>query len=268
MTGKLIDLVTKTLLEKFGAGEHKPGSGSASAFQGLLSAQLLITVIDLTSYPARKKNYKEKLNELLSIREDIQSRLYPSVERLFQEDSDLFDRVIGLRRERDGIDRNKDWKLYRQKVAAAEDALREATELPINIAQNCYELGKYAGTVFDYGFKSARGDSGVALHCAISGMGSCLSVIELNLSKLPADAWMAKIRQQKAILKKQYTELSNMGTERLAVLEKEAEENWELKHTFEMYSRGNLGQTIRTDEDIENLVRNFQNKLWVNRDKM
>ena len=85
MADKLIDLVTKTLLDMFGAGEHKPGSCSASAFQGLLSAQLLITVIDLTNHPDRKKNYNDKLNELLSIREDIQSRLYPTMERLFQE---------------------------------------------------------------------------------------------------------------------------------------------------------------------------------------
>lgn len=268
MTGKLIDLVTKKLLEKFGAGEHKPGSGSASAFQGLLSAQLLITVIDLTNHPDREKNYKGKLKELLSIQDDIQSRLYPTLEGLFQEDSDLFDKVIELRRERDGIDRDKDWKLYKEKGAAAEDALRKATELPISIAQNCYELGKYAGTVFDHGFQSARGDSGVALHCAISGIGSSLSVIELNLSKLPADAWMAKIRQQKALLKIQYTELSNLGTTRLAILEKEAEENWQLQQAFEMYRQGNLGQTIRTDNDMESLVRNFQNKLWVNRDKI
>ena len=263
MADKLVDLVTKKLLEKFGAGEHKPGSGSASAFQGMLSAQLLITVIDLTNHPDRKGKYKGKLNELLAMRDDIQSRLYPNVERLFQED-----KVIGLRRERDIINRMKDWSTFRKKAAAAEDALRLATELPISIAQNCYEIGKYAGTVFDYGFKSARGDSGVALQCAISGIASCLSIIELNLIKLPADAWMAKIRQQKAVLKKQYIELSNIGMAKLAILEKEAEENWQLQQAFQKYRRGNLGQTIRSEEDMENLVRDFQNKLWTHRDKI
>src|SRR5258708_1911164 len=265
---KLIELVTRKLLEKFGAGEHKPGSGSACAFQGLLSAQLLLTVIDLTDQPNRREKYKDNLDELLRIREDIQSRLYPTMERLFQEDSDLFDKVIGLRRERDGIDRSKDWLLYRKKTAAADDALKTATDLPISIAQNCYDLGKHAGIVFDHGFKSARGDSGVALQCAISGMASCFSVIELNLIKLPADAWMARVRKQKAILKTQHAELSAMGVERLAILEKEADENWQLQETFEMYRQGKLGQTIRTDEGMENLVRDFQNKLWIYRDKI
>lgn len=268
MAEKLIELVTQKLLEKFGAGEHKPGSGSASAFQGMLSAQLLITVIDLTDQPNRREKYKGKLNDLLRIRDDIRTRLYPTMQRLFQEDSDLFDKVIGLRRECDEIDRNADWLLYKKKTDAANEALKIATDLPISIAQNCYELGKYATILFDHGFKSARGDSGVALQLAISGMASCLSVIELNLIKLPADAWMAKIRQQKAILKTQLTELSGMGMAKLAILEKEAEENWQLQQTFEMYRQGTLGKTIRTDEDMENMVRDFQNKLWIHRDKI
>jgi formiminotetrahydrofolate cyclodeaminase len=31
-------------LMKFGAGNHKPGSGSAAAFQGMVSAKLISTV--------------------------------------------------------------------------------------------------------------------------------------------------------------------------------------------------------------------------------
>jgi len=45
---KLIELSTEELLKKFGSGKHKPGSGSAAAFQGMLSAKLIHTVIDLT----------------------------------------------------------------------------------------------------------------------------------------------------------------------------------------------------------------------------
>ena len=46
------DLLEKTvneLMEKFGAGNHKPGSGSAAAFQGMVSAKLISTVISLTA---------------------------------------------------------------------------------------------------------------------------------------------------------------------------------------------------------------------------
>ena len=41
MGERLIDLATGKLLEKFGAGNHKPGSGSASAFQGMLAEKVV-----------------------------------------------------------------------------------------------------------------------------------------------------------------------------------------------------------------------------------
>lgn len=265
MGGKLVDLATQQLLEKFGAGAHKPGSGSAAAFQGMLSAKLLITVIDLTNDPKRRKNYKAHLDKLLTIHKEINTRLYPLLEVLFQEDSDHFDKVITLRKERDKVDRKKESLLYRQRVDAANMALRQATVLPIQIAQCCYELGKYAEVVFDHGFKSARGDSGVALQCATSGLGGCLSIIELNLTTLPADDWMASIRQKKPSLKAEYEELSALAAAKLAILEKESEENWQLQQGIARYSMGTLGKTIKSDQDMEKLVKDLQNYLWQHR---
>lgn len=54
----LLNVTTEKLLEKFGAGNHKPGSGSAAAFQGMLSAKLLVTVISLTNELKRRDNYQ------------------------------------------------------------------------------------------------------------------------------------------------------------------------------------------------------------------
>ncbi len=203
---------------------------------------------------------------LLPISEEIGSRLYPALERMFQEDSDHFDIVIGLRRERDAAARSKDWPLYQQKLAEANEALKVATDLPLSIAEICCELGRHVGNVFDHGFQSARGDSGVALQCAISGIASCLSIIELNLTKLPADEWMGSVRNRKANVKNQYTELSKLGISKLEILEKEAEDNWQSEQVFEVYRHGTLGKTIRTDQDMEKLVKDFQNKLWIKRD--
>lgn len=96
MAGKLIDIPAGDLLKKFGAGSHKPGSGSASAHLGMMAAQLLLTVVDLTSDAKRKGKYGPHLKKLLSIKEDIELRIYPELENLFQKDSDEFDKVIQL----------------------------------------------------------------------------------------------------------------------------------------------------------------------------
>lgn len=76
MDVNLLDLPTKELLKKFGSGNHKPGSGSAAALQGMLSAQLMRTVIDLTNDEKRRSKYAQSLPQLLQIYKDIEVRIY------------------------------------------------------------------------------------------------------------------------------------------------------------------------------------------------
>ena len=150
----------------------------------------------------------------------------------------------------------------------AQDALKLATQIPLKIAEFCLELGDFSAYVFDHGFKSARGDSGVALNSAISGVASCLSVVELNLISIPFDEWVEKIRHQKTNIKSHFDRLSSKGAERLGVLEKESEENMAFHQSIADFRRGNLADSIRSNSEIEEIVRRLQNTLWLQRDKI
>src|SRR5690606_10813332 len=97
MSENLLEISTKDLLEKFGEGSHKPGSGSAAAFQGLLSAKLIRTVIDLTNAPKRRSQYAGMLPELLEIAKRIDQNIFPALEGIFIEDSIQFGRAIEAR---------------------------------------------------------------------------------------------------------------------------------------------------------------------------
>jgi formiminotetrahydrofolate cyclodeaminase len=44
-------------MAQFKAGNHKPGSGSAAAFQGMVSKKLISTVISLTAEEKRRHIY-------------------------------------------------------------------------------------------------------------------------------------------------------------------------------------------------------------------
>lgn len=265
MEGKLTDIAAGKLLEKFGAGSHKPGSGSASAFLGMLSAQMLRTVIDLTNDPKRIKTYSDYLPELLRIKNEIETRILPELEKLFQMDSEQFDKVITLREHRD-IESDP---LKKQELSvAAREQLKVATEIPLDIADLCLELADFAAFTFDHGFKSARGDAGVALNSAISAVASCLSIIELNLTTLNLDERTEKIRQRKAGIKSRYESLSPSVSERLAVLEKESNDNRIYQQSISEFQRGNLADTVNSNADIEQIVRRLQNTLWLQRDKV
>lgn len=265
MDGKLLDIATGKLLQKFGAGNHKPGSGSASALQGMLSAQMLLTVIDLTNDPKRHKNYAKHLPKLLKIKQEIESRIYIQLEFLFQTDSEQFDGVIKLREQRD---KEPDVLKQNRLSVKAQEALKPATQTPLEIAELCLELGDFAADVFDYGFRSARGDSGVALSSAILGVASCLSIIDLNLISLPLDEWMQETRQRKKNVKSRYDKLCSTGVEKLSVLEQESEESFLFHQSIANFRRGNLADSIRSNSEIEKIVRQLQNMLWLQRSKI
>lgn len=144
MNARLPDITTQELLEKFEAGNHKPGSGSAAAFQGMIAAKLLVTVISLTNEEKRRKPYSRALPNLLKIEEEIQNRIFPELTRLFEVDSVQFDKTIKLRKERDNED-----DVYKKNILIRQalEKLKIATEIPLEIAQLNIELATMAEKV-------------------------------------------------------------------------------------------------------------------------
>lgn len=200
----LLDYPSKDLLEKFGKGGHKPGSGSAAAFQGMLATKLLNTVIAITCGDKYKEKYKEVVPELLKKDMDLSERIFPSLEELFQKDAVLFDKVIQLREERD---KETDLQRLNNLKLKAQEALKPATEILLQIGDNCADIAYHAAFVFDKGFKAAKGDSGVALNGAVAALGGCLSVIDLNLAYFGCDQWTINVREQLAKLRLDYNKI-------------------------------------------------------------
>ncbi|OKS89232.1 cyclodeaminase/cyclohydrolase family protein [Mucilaginibacter polytrichastri] len=258
MNSNLLELSTEKLLEKFGEGSHKPGSGSAAAFQGLLSAQLILTVIDLT-IDEKRIDYQSIRPQLQIMSSEINTRIYPRLKKLFQQDSEQFDATIQLR-----IARNveKQFKKKHELEQQAKDALKLATETPIEIATLCIDLAKIATFTFNNAFRSARGDSGVALNSSVAVIAGCLSVINLNLLSIEDEKWIKKTEPIIKNLKFQYDELHSRAKDSLLVLEKEVEANQSLQKEVKSLQTIRLKNTRLKNTDIEEIARNVQNILW------
>lgn len=174
---ELLSLPASKLLEKFGAGSHKPGSGSAAALHGLLACKLISTVVQLTS---DREKYSGVSAEMRVISEQLHSVYEPELAKLFQEDSEVFDRVIQLRRARDAVsDASERRRLNESHLAE----LRLATDIPVKISRTCLSVARSGLIVFDIGFRAARGDSGVAISSAVAGANGALCVAYLNLTQ-------------------------------------------------------------------------------------
>ncbi len=265
MQVNLLELETSKLLKKFGDGNHKPGSGSAVALQGMLSAQLIRTVIDLTKDEKRRDSYKEILPSLLSIDKEIDGQIYPKLEKLLQDDSVQFDKVIKLRQARE-VETDL---IHRNELAGqAMQELKAATEIPIEIAGLCIKLAKFAISVFDGGFKSARGDSGVSLNTAVASVAGCLSIIDLNLLSFTSDKWTEKIRGEVNELRTSYKELYSESIARQEALKEEAEQRELFYSEINLVLSGIPTEVNLSDSVIESVATELQRTIWVHRDML
>jgi len=263
MSIKLLELPTEKLLEKIGAGNHKPGSGSAAAFNAILACKLLLTVIHLTLEPKRRKRYQHCLDKCRKIEKDIDERIVPKLEELFQIDSEQFDKVIVKRRERNN-ESNQARKNQLDKEARQE--LVQSTELPLQIARLSIELSDYAIYIFDHGFKSARGDSGVALSSALSSVTGCISIVSLNLQSFPKSDWTDKINSQKASMRNKYHRLTKEKNKRLDILDKEAEQKSDFLAKIQDIRKSLHGKSKISYNQVESLAKRIQNVMWTNRE--
>lgn len=262
-----IDLLKVTagkLLEKFGAGNHKPGSGSAAAFQGMLSAKLLVTVISLTNEEKRKESYKNVLPELLRMDKKIHDDIFPQLKVLFQQDAIQFGKTIQARE-----DRNNETNAFEKNrlgiKALAE--LKISIQIPLTIAKLCIELAVIADYVFDNAFQSARGDSQVALSGAVAGLAGCLSIIQLNLLSYGSNEnqWISKISNETSDLRIRYHQLNELATIKLDILENEVESNSKLYLEVDRLLKGLKSENKLSDFDIEKLASDLQNIIWLNK---
>lgn len=260
---ELLDVSTRKLLEKFGAGEHKPGSGSAAAFHGLLSARLLQTVISLT---LSKPNYKSEYFRCRVIQEDISDRVYPLLEKLFHTDSIKFDKAIQARLDRDEAKSNS--KTQAALKLEALDLLKECTQIPLDIARLCVELGYHATQVFDYGFQSARGDSSVALQGVVAAIGGCLAIVDLNLTSFKYDQWAVGIRTQTLDIGIDHIFLQDQVTDQLARLRSEADSRLPAQFKIEDFRSGQWTGTTLSRAVIEQVAIKLQSSIWKDRDRI
>lgn len=260
----LLEITTVELLEKFGAGNHKPGSGSAAAFQGMLSAKLLITVISLTNEEKRRNTYKTILPQLLVFDNDIQQRIFPELTKLFHEDAIQFGKTITAREKRDNeTDILKNNRLGK----TALNELKVSIEIPLMIGKLCIELAEISELVFEEGFQSARGDSQVALSGAVAALAGCLSIIQLNLLSFGSDEynWTSKIIAHAKKLKTKYQELNKSATAKIETLEREVDSRIQLHSEVDKLLQRVKIKSKLSNRDIEKAASNLQNLMWIHK---
>lgn len=263
MKRPLITLIIHELLEEFGVGSHKPGSGSAAALQGMISAKLLVTVISITNHPDYRERYSETLPMLLEMQTKINDHIYPRLTRLFEADSIQFGRTIEAREARDKED-NLIEKNKLKRIALAE--LKVSVDIPLEIASLCVEVGYIGQFVFDHAFQSARGDSQVGISGAVAAIASCLSIVRLNILPFGSDEyfWISNIKRKCDVLGEDHGKLNKAANDSMDSLAKKVDAKTAFYKQVDTLINGAKSKEQITNAQLEDLATNLQNLLWSN----
>jgi len=181
MSTRIKDASIEEFLEGLASKSATPGGGSAAAIMGAMGAALVSMVCNLT---VGKKNYEsvsEEMAALLPRLEDLRHRLIDMVAA----DVDAFDQVMaayGLPKETDADKKSRS--------AAIQEALQNATRVPLQCAHACVEIIKLALIAAEKGNKNVISDAGVAVVAAHAALRSAALNVQVNIGTIKDEAFV------------------------------------------------------------------------------
>ncbi len=184
---RLIDKPVSHFLDELASSAPAPGGGSVAALSGALGAALISMVCNLT---LGKRGYEE-------VQGDIED-LLAQAEALRKELTDLLEADVAaytaysqaakLPRE------TEEQKAVRSE--AMQNALKNATLVPMRIAEAAVKVMDLCMPVAEKGNKFAVSDAGVAVLMAEASLRSAALNVLINLGTLKDEAFVAEKRQQ------------------------------------------------------------------------
>ncbi len=210
----LTDLTVKKFLEQVASDQPVPGGGSVSALCAALSAGLLEMVARLTVGKTNDTALDEKLSTLIEAASRLRTKLIEDVDK----DTLSFAQVMKACRMPKGSAQEK-----RVRQKEVQDALTQATRVPLSVAETGVGLLTLAGTAVREGNSSAVTDTVVAALMARSAVIGALYNVRINLMSIKDMTFRDEIAKQVELLEKEAIEKErDISSVALSIIEKQA----------------------------------------------
>ena len=181
----LSELTVQTFLDELASPAPTPGGGAAAALSGALGAALVSMVCRLT---IGRKNYESVSAELESILVQAEAKRRDLLE-LMEADAAAYDRVIAQMKLPKETDEQK-----AARTTALQHALKEAAEVPFQIAGACADVLDLIEPVAAKGNKNAASDAGAGALLAEAGLRTALLNVEINLGLIKDETYVREMR--------------------------------------------------------------------------
>jgi formiminotetrahydrofolate cyclodeaminase len=180
----LTDRTVTDLLSAVSSPDPTPGGGSAAALMGALGASLLAMVAAL---PKTKTGAPEERAALDDARADL-LRLRDALVNLVDHDASAYDLVVAAFKRPKSTDQEK-----ADRSAAIQDAMRVATEVPVETFRACAEAVEIARVVAAHGNPSAKSDVAVGVHALQAALDGAAFNVEINIGSLKDPALVERL---------------------------------------------------------------------------
>ena len=200
----LADLSIKEFLAKTASNSPVPGGGSIAALSAAIAASLSEMVAHLT---IGKKGYEALEEEMQEIAKDAfqyRERLI----RYIDKDSNAYNDVMAAFKLPKGTEQERN-----NREGAIQEALINATLVPLDVARDAFKIIELAGKVVKQGNKNAVTDAAVAVMMARTAALSALYNVKINLASIKDTNFVEEIREE---IKHMESEIVNRESEILS----------------------------------------------------
>jgi len=183
----LAELTIKEFLEKIASNSPAPGGGSVAALSAALAASLTEMVAKLT---IGKKGYEAVEDEMKAVARDAVKFKHKLVQAI-DKDSDAYKDVITAIKLPGSTGAEK-----RNREKAIQNGLKQATLIPMAIAEDAARVMELAGRAIAKGNKNTIPDGAVGVMMAKTAILSALYNAKINLSSIKDNTFIEKISRQ------------------------------------------------------------------------
>jgi len=172
-------------VEQLAAPTATPGGGSAAAASGAMAAALATMVASMSRGKKAYLQYESELSAAIARLSQLREELKAAIDA----DAESYNSVM---------------KAYKQAKESADGdglidaALKQATSVPLGVAERASEVGSIAQTLGPITNPNMKSDLTTAIALAKAAMAGALANVEINLASLKDAAFVAETRQRAA----------------------------------------------------------------------
>ena len=183
----LADLSLKEFLAKTSSKSPVPGGGSMAALSAAIAASLSEMVANLTIGKRGFEAIEEEMREIAKNAVRYRKKLVKDIDR----DSNAYNDVMAAFKLPNDTEQERN-----KRKRAIQEALRNASLVPLDVAKDAFKIIELAGKVVKQGNKNAITDAAVAAMMARTAVLSALYNVKINLASIKDMDFVEKVSNE------------------------------------------------------------------------